>query len=529
MAGAAAMKTLAGWAIAAVVATSPARADPPITEQPITEQPIARQREALAAGTISAERLTRLYLAAVAAKDRAGPALHSVIAVNPNALAMAGAVDAARARHEAAGPLAGIVILVKDNIETADPIATTAGSLAMTGNITGRDSPAIARLRAAGAVILGKTNLSEWANVRSFHGLSGWSAAGGYVKNPYVLDRSPCGSSAGSAAAVAAGLASAAIGTETDGSITCPSSLIGLVGLKPTVGLVSRTYVVPISSSQDTPGPMARTVADAAALLSVIAGSDPADPATAQADARKTDYVAALAGASLKGKRLGIVKSLTGYSPGADALLAQAVAALKARGAEVIEIADYTAPAVIDADETLVLQTELKATMNAYLAGLPAAVKTRTLADVIAFDKGEPRESALFADDFFEQAQASAGLADPAYLKARAEGRRLAGPEGIDKLLADHRLDALIAPTEAPAWRIDTVDGDHFLGSATGLAAVAGYPHLTVPMGEARGLPVGLSFIGPAWSEAALLRLGYAYEQATHMRKRPRFIPSVDE
>ena len=495
---------------------------------PQLEAPILDQQADLAAGRTSAVEQTNGYLKAIDAVDRAGPALHSVIAINPHALADAGTLDAERQAGHVRGPLHGVAILVKDNIESADGVATTAGSLALKDNVTGRDAPLVARLRAAGAIILGKTNLSEWANIRSSHSISGWSAVGGLVKNPYALDRTACGSSAGSGAAVAAGLAAAAIGTETDGSITCPSAINGLVGLKPTVGLVSRAYVVPISSTQDTPGPMTRTVMDAALVLTAIAGSDPLDSATKDADLHKTDYAAALSGATLKGKRLGVLKGLTGHHAATDAVFAQAVEALKAQGAEVIEITDYEPPEAIGVDEELVLMTELKATLNAYLASTPPAVKIRTLADVIAFDQASPRESALFGDESFKIAQATKGLDDPAYLNAKAEAHRLAGPEGIDKLLADHKLDALIAPTTGPAWRIDLVDGDHFSPSATSLPAVAGYPHLTVPMGYIRGLPVGLSFIGAAWSEADLLKLGYAYEQATHVRVPPTFRPSVE-
>jgi amidase len=470
--------------------------------------------------------------------------LHAVISVNPHALQDAQAVDKQRVStgpaggpttpagptgsHDSHALLRGIPILIKDNIETADPLPTTAGSLALQDNVTGRDAPLVARLRATGAIILGKSNLSEWANIRSRHSISGWSAVGGLVKNPYVLDRSACGSSAGSAAAVAAGLAAAAIGTETDGSITCPAAMSGLVGLKPTVGLISRTHVIPISSSQDTPGPMTRTVEDAAILLTALAGSDPEDPATKDADARRTDYAAALSHATLKGKRLGILKMATGRGIATDAVFASAIAALKAQGAQIIEISDYQQPEQIDSDEQLILMTELKATLDSYLASTPSTVKTRTLADMIAFDKATPRETTLFGDELFEEAATTAGLADPHYLQAKAEAKRLAGPDGIDRLLARDKLDALIAPTTGPAWRIDTVDGDHFPGSASTLPAVAGYPHLTVPMGQVRGLPLGISFIGTAWSEARLLQLGYAFEQATRARAAPTFETSLE-
>lgn len=419
-------------------------------------------------------------------------------------------------------------VLIKDNIETADPMPTTAGSLALANNVTRRDAPLVARLRAAGAVILGKTNLSEWANIRSSHSISGWSAVGGLTRNPHALDRNPCSSSSGSAVAVAAGLAVAAVGTETDGSITCPAAMNGIVGLKPTVGLVSRTHIVPISHSQDTAGPMTRTVEDAAILLTVMAGSDPADPATRDADRHKTDYAAALKPDALRGARLGLVKAALGSSPATDVVFARAVAALKAAGATVVEIADKPAEGIGDA-ELIVLLTELKVDLNAYLATTdPRQVRTRTLADVIAFNRATPRELALFDQDLFERAQATKGVSDPAYIKARADSLRKAGVEGIDRMLAKYKVDALIAPTTGPAWRTDVVNGDHSGGSVSTLPAVAGYPHLTVPMGAVRGLPVGLSFIGPAWSEAKLLSYGYAFEQATHARVTPTFKATVD-
>jgi amidase len=519
------MQAIVPLAVVFAIATASAAAAQPV--DPLANASISDLDARLATGQISAEGLVEAYAKRIAALDRAGPQLNSVIALSPDAGRIAHDIDARR-KAGWTGPLVGVPILLKDNIEANGAMPTTAGSLALKDNVTGRDAPLTARLRAAGAVILGKTNLSEWANIRSNHSISGWSAIGGLVKNPYALDRTACGSSAGSAAAVTAGFAAAAIGTETDGSITCPAAMNGLVGLKPTVGLVSRTFIVPISASQDTAGPMTRTVEDAAIVLTAIAGSDPSDPATAEADTHKTDYAAGLRVASLKGKRLGVLKYLTGDHAATDAVFAAAVATLKAQGAEVIEIADYRPPSALGADEELVLLTELKAGLNAYLASTPPAVKTRTLADVIAFDQATPRETALFGDDGFEGAQATKGLDDPAYLKAKAEAKRLAGPEGIDELLADNQLDALIAPTTAPPWRIDVVDGDHFSHSASRLPAVAGYPHLTVPMGYVKGLPVGLSFIGAAWSEASLLQLGYAFEQAAHARVPPAFSPSVE-
>jgi len=349
------------------------------------------------------------------------------------------------------------------------------------------------------------------------------------VKNPNVLDRSPSGSSSGTGAAIAASLAAAGIGTETDGSITSPSSVNGIVGIKPTLGLVSRTLVVPISHNQDTPGPMGRTVADVAALLTAIAGSDAADPATKDADAHKTDYVAALAGATLKGKRLGVLRFTTGNVPEVDALFEAALAVLRAQGAEVVELPDYKPPSSLGDDELAVLLTDLKVDLNGYLALTPPWVVTRTLAEVIAFNRETPRELTLFGQDLFERAEATKGLDDPAYVKALKAAKQAAGPDGIDKLIAEHHLDALVGESDGPASRIDVLTGDHISGSASQLPAIAGYPHLTVPMGYVRGMPVGISFIGQAWTEAQLLALGAAYERATHARKPPAYIPSIED
>jgi amidase len=498
------------------------------TTSPVEERSIGQLEADLASGRTTSVALVQAYRARIQKLDREPQGLHSVIALNPNALAEARALDAERKAGHIRGPLHGIPVLIKDNMETADPIATTAGSLALKDNISGRDSPSVARLRAAGAIILGKTNLSEWANIRSNHSTSGWSAVGGLVRNPYALDRNSCGSSSGTGAAIAASLGAAGVGTETDGSIVCPSSTNGLVGMKPTVGLISRTYVVPISHSQDTPGPMARSVEDVALMLTVMAGSDAKDPATADADAHKSDYAKALDPDALKGKRFGVMRFDMGFSPQVDAVFDKAVAELKAAGAEVVEIKEFKSEREIGKNEVLVLHDELKADMATYLAGAPAAVKSRTLADLIAFDKAHASEEMpWFAQETFEAAEATKGLDDPAYKEARATSLRLAGPEGIDKLIADNHLDALIAETGGPAWTTDLVNGDHDSGGDSSLPAVAGYPHLTVPMGLVDGLPVGLSFIGPAWSEAKLLGYGYAFEQRTHARKPPTYQASV--
>lgn len=433
------------------------------------------------AHTQTAEQATKDALAAIQDKN---PVLHAVIATNPNALADARALDAERKAGKVRSALHGVPILLKDNIESADPLPTTAGSLALKDNLTGRDAPIAKRLREAGLVMLGKANLSEWANIRSSKSISGWSAIGGTVRNPYVLDRSACGSSSGSGAAVAAGLAPLAIGTETDGSITCPAAINGLVGLKPTVGLVSRTHIVPISHSQDTAGPMTTTVEDAAKVLTVIAGSDPADPATKDADARKTDYAAGLSKDALKGVKLAVARFYTGYSPKTDVVFEAALKDLQAQGAILVEVKTFD-EGPIGRAEGVVLYTELKADLAAYLGSTdPRKVSSRTLADLIAFNKATPKEFEWFGQETFEKAELTKGLADPDYLKALADAKRMAGPEGIDRILKETGAVAMIAPTTGPAWTIDPLNGDNYGGSSTTLPAVAGYPHLTVPMGD---------------------------------------------
>ena len=468
-----------------------------------------------------AETDVRAALARIQSLD---PKLHSVLAVDPTAVDQARRVDAGNLR----GPLAGQPVLIKDNIEAAGPLPTTAGSLALANNVTNRDAPLVARLRAAGAIILGKTNLSEWANIRSSHSISGWSAVGGQTHNPWALDRNACGSSSGSGAAVAAGIVRFAIGTETDGSVTCPASINGIVGLKPTVGLASRTHIVPISHSQDTAGPMADNVRDAAELLSVIAGTDPADPASRDADKHKTDYAAHLDAGSLKGKRIGVMRFAS--TPLLNPALETALAILRKQGAILVDIKKFD-QSKIGKNENLVLQTELKADMGKYLKGSPAPIASRTLADLIAFDKTHAQqEMSLFGQDYFEDSEKTKGLSDPVYKKARQASFMAAGPNGIDRLLKQYNLTALVGPTAGPAWKIDGVTGDSFSdGGAGSLAAVAGYPHLTVPMGLIKGLPVGLSFMGPKWSEQLLLNLGYAYEQARGPFPSPKFYRSIEE
>jgi amidase len=469
-----------------------------------------------------AEANTEAALRRIAALN---PRVNAVIATDPGAIGQARALDRAGTR----GPLFGMPILIKDNIEMAGPLPTTAGSLALIDNVTNRDAPLVARLKAAGAVIVGKTNLSEWANIRDDKSISGWSAVGGQTRNPHALNRNPCGSSSGSGAAVAAGMVPAAIGTETDGSITCPASINGIVGFKPTVGLVSRTHVVPISHSQDTAGPMTLTVRDAALVLSALAGSDPSDPATREADAHRTDFAAGLSADSLRGKRIGVLRFATGF--GTKEAFEAALETLKAEGAVLVDIDKYEKREEMGQAEYKVLLAELKSDLNAYLATTPPSVRTRTLADVIAFNKAHAGEElALFGQSTFEEAEATKGVDDPEYRKAREASFRLAGPEGIDRMLRENKLDALVGPTVAAAWLIDAVHGDMYPGGgAGGLAAVAGYPHLTVPMGAAKGLPVGLSFIGPKWSDALILSLGYDYEQASNKRMTPRFLNSMEE
>ena len=525
------MITIRGVLAVGVLATScsaPPGPQQPPSAYPVEEKTVAEFSADMAAGGVTSEALVKVYLHRIETLDRDGPKVGSVLRINPRALDDARQRDAERAQGKLRGALHGIPVLLKDNIESADPMPTTAGSLALAENQGNRDAPIVERLRAAGAVILGKSNLSEWANIRSNRSTSGWSAVGGLTRNPYSLDCSACGSSSGSGAAVAANFTALAVGTETDGSVTCPAAMNGIVGLKPTVGLLSRRHIVPISHTQDTAGPMARTVADVAAMLGVMAGTDNLDAATAEADKRREDYPAALSADALQGARLGVLRSLTraaqSYGDGVAAVYEKALDHLRAAGAELVEIDDPPARGRMGRNEMVVLLFELKAGLNAYLADAAPAVTTRTLADLIDFNKREAgREMPHFGQELFLQAELTKGLESAVYLRALEENRLQAGRDGIDRVLREHHLDALISPTTGVAFKIDLGNGDKFQGSDSMLPAVAGYPHLTVPMGQVSGLPVGLSFIGGAWSEARLLSLGHAFEKKAKARRKPNY------
>ncbi|MGO4703893.1 amidase [Dyella sp. 2RAB6] len=483
------------------------------------------------AGQLRSEALAQLFLQRIQHIDRDGPALHAVLETNPDALKLAAQLD----QHKSKGSLRGIPVLLKDNIDTGDRMLTTAGSLALADAPPApRDAGLVARLRKSGALILGKTNLSEWANMRSNHASSGWSARGGQTRNPYALDRNPCGSSAGSGAAVAAGLATAAIGSETDGSIICPAAANGIVGIKPTVGLVSRSGIIPISHNQDTAGPMARTVADAAAVLGAIAGSDPRDPATAEADKHAADYTRFLDPNGLQGKRIGVVRQLAGAEPNADRILEQSIALMKAQGAVIVDPVELPHLKELGDPELIVLLYDLKHDMQAYLATRSSSTPMKTLADLIAFNQREAaREMPWFGQELFEQAQAKGPLTDKEYVEAQAKAKRLAGPEGIDAALAKDHLDALLAPSWGPTFVTDPVLGDHVVsgdptvGGASQPAAVAGYPSITVPAGFAHDLPVGIVLFGAKWSEPTLISIAYGFEQHAQAWRAPKFLDTV--
>lgn len=502
----------------------------PLLQFPLEEITVAELQGGMASGRYTAVSITQAYLDRIHAIDRTGPSVNSVIEVNPDALAIAARLDAERAAGKTRGALHGIPILIKDNIDTADRMRTSAGALALANSRAARDAGVAERLRAAGMVILGKTNLSEWANWRSTRSISGWSGRGRLTRNPYALDRNACGSSAGTGAAISANLAAVGIGTETDGSIMCPSTANGLVGIKPTVGLVSRAGIIPISSTQDTAGPMCRTVRDAAALLSVMAGVDARDGATAAAGGHLApDYTSFCDAAGLKGARIGVVRQLFNAGPAVDKVMEESLAALRDAGAILVDPVKIPSLGSFGDAEYEVLLYESKAGINAYLAGLTGEGAPRSIADVIRFNEEHRAESMpYFGQEILLQAQAKGGLDTPAYRKALATCKRQSRTQGIDLALRTHRLDALIAPTGGPAWLIDLVNGDHFTGGSSQLAAVAGYPSITVPAGRIFGLPVGLSFIGGAWEEGKLVRLAYAFEQTTRARRVPRFLATAE-
>jgi amidase len=528
-AGAVALASLPQTAMAEQSATG-ATGTPASAPFELDEITLGELQSAMTSGQYTARSIAEKYLARIDAMDKSGPTVNSVIEVNPDALAIAGALDQERKQKGARGPLHGVPVLIKDNIDTGDRMMTTAGSLALVGPPAPRDSFVAQKLREAGAVILGKTNLSEWANIRSSHSTSGWSGRGGLTRNPYALDRNPCGSSSGSGAATSANFCTLAVGTETDGSVVCPSSLNGIVGIKPTLGLISRSGIIPIAHSQDTAGAMARTVRDAAILLGALAGTDPRDPATAASIGKAApDYTRFLDPNGLRGARIGVARKYFGFNDGVDALMDSLLNDMKKQGAEVIDPADLPSHGKFDDTEFTVLLYELKADLNAYLAARRTA-PVRTLEDVIAFDdNNKEKEMPFFGQDIFVKAQAKGPLSSKEYVDALAANVRLSRNEGIDAVMDKYHLDALVAPTAGPAWTTDLVNGDHAAGGSSNAAAVAGYPDITVPAGSLFGLPVGISFFGRAWTEPTLLKIAYGFEQMAKARKPPHFLPTVAE
>jgi amidase len=493
----------------------------------LDEITIGELLDGMQSGRFTARSLVEKYSGRIAEIDK--QTVNAVLEINPDASAIADALDAERKAKGPRGPLHGIPVLVKDNIDTADRMMTTAGSLALVGSKPSKDSAVAQKLRAAGAVVLGKTNLSEWANIRSGHSTSGWSGRGGLTHNPYALDRNPCGSSSGTGAGISANLAAAGIGTETDGSIVCPSSSNGLAGIKPTVGLVSRAGIIPISHSQDGAGPMCRTVRDAAILLGALTGVDPEDSATAASAGKSlTDYAKFCDPNGLKGARLGVARKYFGFSEAVDALMEQSLAVMKQQGATLVDPADVETLGKFDESELLVLTYELKADLNAYLARLGPSAPVHSLKEVIDFnERNRAREMPYFGQDIFIKAEAKGPLTEQAYLDAIAKNHQLARTEGIDAVMDKNHLDALVAPTGGPAWLTDLINGDHVAGGSSNSAAVAGYPNINVTAGFISGLPVGISFFGRAWSEPTLIKLAYAFEQATKARQAPKFLPSI--
>jgi amidase len=496
----------------------------------LEEATIADLQAGMSSGRMTSHSITQQYMARIDELDRKGPTLRHVLEVNPDALAIADSLDRERKSGRVRGALHGIPILLKDNVDTADSMTTTAGSLALEGSIPLKDAFIAAKLRSAGAVLLGKANLSEWANIRSTHSSSGWSGRGGQAKNPYVLDRNPCGSSSGSGGAVSANLCAGAIGTETDGSIVCPSSACGIVGIKPTLGLVSRSGIIPIAHSQDTAGPMARTVRDAAIILNALSGIDTRDATTMVNRSRgQIDHTRFLDPNGLRGARIGVARAkFFGYSDVTDKLVNDAIDVMKAQGAVIVDPANIETAGKFDDSELDVLLYELKADLNAYLAGLGPTAPVRTLQNVIDFNENHrAQEMPWFGQELFIQAQAKGPLTDKKYRDALAKDLRMSRTDGIDATMKKHKLDAVVAPTGGPAWVTDPVNGDHFSGASSTPAAVAGYPNINVPAGYSHDLPVGISFFGRAYSEPTLIKIAYAYEQATKHRRAPKFIPTL--
>ncbi len=495
----------------------------------LDEVTVADLQDGMKSGKFTSHSIAQKYLDRIAEIDKQGPAINAIIELNPDALSIADALDAERKAKGPRGPMHGIPVLIKDNIGTADRMMTTAGSLALSGFTPTKDSGVARRLRESGAVILGKTNLSEWANFRSSHSSSGWSGRGGQTHNPYAIDRNPCGSSSGSGAAASANLAAITVGTETDGSIVCPSSANGVVGIKPTVGLVSRAGIIPISHSQDTAGPICRTVADAAALLSALAGVDPDDAAT-RAPSRKAsaDYTKFLDRGGLRGARIGVVRKSFDFSEKLAPVMKAALDAMKSEGAVLVDPVAIDTLGKFDGSENIVLQYEFKADLNKYLAQFSNA-PVHSLKEIIEFnDRNHDKEILYFGQDIMVHCEARGPLTDKVYVDALAKNHLLARQEGIDAVMDQHKLDALIAPTAGPSWLTDLVNGDHDTGGSSSLAAVAGYPNINVPAGFIFGLPVGISFFGRAWSEPTLIKIAYGFEQATHFRKPPRFLRTVN-
>jgi amidase len=508
---------------------APAVPLPEIKPFELDEITVSDLQDGMKSGKFTARSLVEKYSSRIAEIDKQGPAINSVLELNPDALSIADSLDEERKAKGPRGPMHGVPVLIKDNIDTADRMMTTAGSLALVGSKPLQDSYVAQKLRSAGAVILGKTNLSEWANIRSSHSTSGWSGRGGLTKNPYALDRNACGSSSGTGAGISANLCAVGIGTETDGSIVCPSSSNGLAGIKPTVGLVSRSGIVPISHTQDGAGPMCRTVRDAAILLGALTGIDPRDSATSGSQGKSlTDYTQFCDPNGLKGARIGVARKYFGFSEAVDALMEQALDAMKKQGATLVDPADVETLGKFDESELLVFMYELKADLNSYLAGLGPNAPVRTLKDIIDFnDRNRQKEMPYFGQDLFLKAEAKGPLTEKAYLDALDKNHQLARTEGIDATMDKYRLDAMVAPTGGPAWLTDLINGDHSAGGSSNAAAVAGYPNINVTAGFISGLPVGISFFGRAWSEPTLIRLAFAFEQTTKARRAPRFLSTI--